>query len=786
MAEGTDRFKQRRRPHLSVILAAYMTALVLLTSAILTGLFYRFSINHLMQQIDDHLLAATHFTKAALPADFHDRIEDADSLAEEEYDQIVDRHNRLCAQLNLQYLWSCMLLDNGIVFTSATSPSHNIENKDHARFYEKHRDPHSFGSVFKSMKPTYSSFDNEWGHGRMVLVPFRDIHGRAYCFGASMSVNDVMVAQRELLDHTLVLCLGVVLFAMLGTLFLARKIARPIRNLTASATLIRDGNLTAPVIPGGPSELRQLAGALDAMRLSIGESLMALKENEEQQRQLLDNISAAVVIHDSDTQIVYSNPRAGVLLGLTAEQMRGKAAIDPEWRFIHEDGRGMELDEYPVNRVLNSLEPLSDYVVGVKRPDRPDNTWVLANAFPELTEEGTVRQVVVTFVDITALKHLEKQLLQAQKMEAIGQLAGGIAHDFNNILQAVTGFTQLALHDIDPDHSARESLEEVINASDRAARMVNQLLAFSRRQLMEPSFITVNEVIEGMVDMLQRVIGEHIELEFIPGHQLGTVEADPTMFEQVLLNLCVNSRDAMSEGGQLTIETENVFFDSKYCEHNPWAQPGRYVLTCVTDTGSGIDPELLDRIFEPFFTTKDTGRGTGLGLATVYGAIRQHDGMVRVYSEQGKGTAFKIYLPAVERPADAVGTKIEGKPQRGNETILVAEDDDSLRDLAQRMLERAGYTVLTAENGKKAIEVFNNHSEDVDLLLLDVVMPEIGGRGVFDTIHKQRPDIPALFASGYSQNAIHTNFVLQAGMKLIRKPYDANELLRRVREILDS
>ena len=771
---------------MSVILATHMTVLVMLTALPLTFLFYHFSLGRLMQQIDAQLHAAANFAKAALPDDFHDGLRDADSLTPEAFDQIVARNNRLCRHLNLQYLWSCLLTDAGVVFTTATSPGHDVSEGDHARFFELHRDPHSFDRAFGSMESDFCSFDNEWGQGRMVLVPFRDSQGRAFCFGASMSVSDVMAAQRRLLGHTLLLGLGVAILALLGTLLLSRRIARRIGTLTASAKRIRDGDLTAAVDIGGPSELRQLAEALDAMRLSIAENMAALTRSEEEQRLLMENISAAVVIHAPDTHIVYANPKACTLLGLTFEQMLGKEAIDPDWSFVHEDGRKMLVEEYPVNRVLNSNRPLADYVVGITRPGLPDSTWVLVNAFPEFAADGALRQVVVTFVDITVLRRLEKQLVQSQKMEAVGQLAGGIAHDFNNILQAIGGYTQLALEDTDAGHPARDSLAEVMKASNQAAKVVNQLLSFSRRQLLEPTCIEMNEVIGSLVGMLERVIGEHIKLEFIPGHKLGTVQVDQTMFEQVLLNLCINSRDAMPKGGQLVIETENVFIDQEYCAQNPWARPGRYVLTSVTDTGGGIEAALLDRIFEPFFTTKPTGKGTGLGLATVYGAVRQHEGMVRVYSEVGKGTTFKIYLPAVERSADTVGSKIEGVPPRGTETILVAEDDAGLRSLARRMLERAGYTVFTAADGEEALELFEQQAETIDLLLLDVVMPRLGGREVFDRIHEQNPDLPALFASGYSQNAIHTNFVLQAGMKLIRKPYAADELLHRVREILDA
>ena len=776
----------RSRLPMHTLLCSYMVLLVLLTAALFTIFFYRYSRNNLFEQIDAQLLAAAHFSKAALPADFHDRLRDAKSLPAAEYEKIVDRHNQICAQLGMQYLWSCLKTGGDIVFTTATSPSKDVRKGDHAKFFDVHRDPHSFDRVFGRMEVDYNSFHNEWGHGRMVLVPFRDAQGRPYCFGASMSVDDVFATQRRLLFHTITLGTGVLAVGLLGTLLLARLLARPVRQLTASAERITQGNLTEPVVVAGPAEIGQLAEALNTMRLAIADKMNALSRREEDQRLLLQNLSAAVVIHAPDTRITYSNPMASTLLGLKAEQLQGKQAIDPAWRFVRDDDTPMPLEDYPVNRVVATRQSLGNYLLGINRPDQPERTWVLVNAFPELEEGGALRQVVVTFVDVTTIKRLERQLLQAQKMEAIGQLAGGVAHDFNNILQAINGYTELATEVTDSAHPAQGSLREIAKAAERAGKLVGQLLAFSRRQILEPIHLDLNDVVGNLIGMLGRVIGEHIRLDFIPGHQLGTVRADRTMVEQVLLNLSVNARDAMAQGGRLTLETENVCFDSDYCEQNLWARPGRYVLLSVTDTGCGMDATTLEHIFEPFFTTKETGKGTGLGLSMVYGIVRQHEGMVRVYSEVGKGTTFKIYLPVIERPADAVGSKIAGAPPRGTETILVAEDDASLRELARHTLVRAGYSVLTAADGVEALAVFAQQAGRVQFLLLDVVMPELGGREVFDRIHAQHPHIPALFASGYSENAIHTNFVLQEDMQLIRKPYDGNDLLRRVRTLLDK
>lgn len=658
-----------------------------------------------------------------------------------------------------------------------------------------------------------------------------------------------------------------------------------------------------------------LCGLLRRSRSDAKKALSALKMSLDEQHHLLQNLAAAVVVHAPDTRILFSNPAAARLLGLTSEQMQGKQAIDPAWHFIHSDGATMKLEEYPVNRVLTTCQPLYGYIVGVHASEATAVTWVIVNAYPELSRDGSIRQVVVTFSDITAMKQaedtlreneailssffnspgmlrgivelvdgdvlhirdnaesaaffgrtpsemrrckasamgvppevirlwtanyqasqqsgvpvtfnyehkvkgvarwfaatvtylgtlpsgaprfsysvadftqirqLETQLTQAQKMEAIGQLAGGVAHDFNNMLQAINGFAELAKGDLDASHPAVISINEIVQAGARAAKLVSQLLAFSRRQVLEPASLDMNLVVGNMVGMLERVIGEHVRLDFVPGYQLGTVRADRTMMEQVVLNLSVNARDAMPAGGSLTLELENVCVDGEFCRRNLWARPGRYVLLSVTDTGCGMDVETLDHVFEPFFTTKGPGKGTGLGLSMVYGIVRQHEGMIRVYSEVGKGTTFKVYLPIVERPVERVGNKIEGTPVGGTETILVAEDDPSLRELARQTLERAGYKVLLAADGAEAVALFTLNAGEVKLLLLDVVMPRVGGREAFEQIRAVSPSVPALFASGYSENAIHTNFILKEGTKLIRKPYGTNDLLRSVRDVLDS
>jgi len=381
---------------------------------------------------------------------------------------------------------------------------------------------------------------------------------------------------------------------------------------------------------------------------------------------------------------------------------------------------------------------------------------------------------------------LEEQYRQAQKMEAVGQLAGGIAHDFNNILQAMVGYSSLLLDRLPEQDETHEFAEEIAHGAQRAAALTRQLLAFSRRQILVMEDLDLNDVIHGLAKMIQRIIGEDIEVRFVEGHGLGNVHADRGQMEQVLLNLCVNARDAMPEGGALTIETEDVTINSEYCDVHTWATPGQYVLLSVTDTGCGMDTEIQAHIFEPFFTTKEVGKGTGLGLATVYGIVRQHQGMVQVYSEVGTGTTFKVYLPSVERFAKTTRSTVAEPARGGDETVLVAEDDEALRKLAARILEEAGYTVLLATNGQEALDIFEQHASGIGLLLLDVVMPRMGGKAVYDVLRDRHPHLRFLFSSGYSTNAINGDFVPKEGVELIQKPYAPDVLLRKVREVLDK
>jgi len=381
-------------------------------------------------------------------------------------------------------------------------------------------------------------------------------------------------------------------------------------------------------------------------------------------------------------------------------------------------------------------------------------------------------------------KELQFQLTQTQKMDSIGQLAGGVAHDFNNLLVAILGYGEMAMDKVPHGSPAYEDIEQITEAGERAKTLVRQLLAFSRQQVLELTDMNLDEVIAELIKLIQRIIGEHISLDFKSHLDLKMIRADRGQIEQILMNLCVNARDAMGDGGILTIETSNVELDQEFCSLNEWATPGNYVQLSVTDNGCGMDEDTQERIFEPFFTTKDPEAGTGLGLSTVFGIVRQHEGMVDVSSEVEKGTVIKVYLPSIDSP---IQEDVKAKPEMakgGSETILLADDDEAVLGVTKAMLENAGYTVLLARDGEEALRVFNADHTRIDLAVLDVVMPKLGGKAVVDQIHENNPEFPVLFSSGYSRDAIHTNFVLDAGMHLMQKPFNRNDLLHKIRDLL--
>jgi len=512
-----------------------------------------------------------------------------------------------------------------------------------------------------------------------------------------------------------------------------------------------------------------------------------IEKSEQRFRQITESLREWVWETDADGLYIYASPVVEEILGYKPEEIVGKEHF---YDLFHPDDR--EALKAGAFEVFAKGETFRDFE-NRNIHKKGEIVWLKTSGVPVFDDDGKLSSYIGTDMDITSIKqeeeqrrHLEEQLRQAHKMEAVGQLAGGIAHDFNNLLQVINGYTEMALNDIPEDASFRNKLDAVARAGKQAATLVGQLLAFSRRQIVQLVDLDINTVYAEMIEMLRSVIGEQIQLQFLPCQESGVVHADRGMMEQILMNLCINAQDAMPTGGTLTIETECNAVSEDFCQLHAWALPGSYLVLSVTDTGCGMESETLERIFEPFFTTKDIGKGSGLGLSMVYGIVKQHNGMVTAYSEPNRGTTIKVYLPL--SGAEAVISKelrTDASPG-GTETILMAEDNAMVRMMTESMLVQAGYAVLVAENGNQAVTMFEQNASNIDLLLLDVVMPELGGREAYDRIRETNSDLPVLFISGYSENAIHNAFVLEEGMHLIKKPFERNELLWKIRSLLDE
>jgi len=382
---------------------------------------------------------------------------------------------------------------------------------------------------------------------------------------------------------------------------------------------------------------------------------------------------------------------------------------------------------------------------------------------------------------------LAQQLQQAMKMEAIGRLAGGVAHDFNNLLTGIGGYTELLMSNLNPLDPMLEDLNEIKKATQSAVTLTSQLLAFSRKQLVEPKVLSLNDLILGLKKMLQRLIGEDIELKTMLSKGLASVKVDPGQYEQILVNLAVNSRDAMPDGGKLTIETANADLDEDYHATHPYIKPGRHVMLAISDTGCGMSAEVKSHLFEPFYTTKQKGRGTGLGLATIYGAVKQSGGSIEVYSEPEKGTVFRIYLPAIAENPEALEMDSSSSTSlpKGDETILLVEDERIVRELATKMLTRLNYSILPASNGAEALEIARSYAGIINLMITDVVMPGMNGRQLAEQLKQIRPQIKVLFTSGYTENAIAHHGIIDSNLNFIGKPYGSRDLARKIRRILD-
>ena len=640
-----------------------------------------------------------------------------------------------------------------------------------------------------------------------------------------LSVDHFQTQVRDTYRFIFYLSAICLVLAAILSYFLASRFTRPIRSLRHAALQIAEGDLTARAGISRNDEVGELALSFNVMtekmiasqkkiqdaydelglyqknleklvrsrteeltvtNRRLGEELaerqraeQALAESERRYRVIFETAGSANMIVGQDDTIVMVNA--------AFEKISGFARADVEGRKTWLDFFSME-DQNKLRRRRARADvgrpgALEDFEATLIDSDAESRAvYLTVGAIPGAS------QTIFSFIDLTEIKRLEAQLLQSQKMEAVGQLAGGVAHDFNNILTAITGYASLLKMQIHSDEVLLPYVEPIISSAEKAAQLTQGLLAFSRKQIIEPKQININDVIRKLEHLLKRLLGEDIELHAELSALPLVVFADVGQIEQVLMNLATNARDAMPEGGYLSVGTDVVMLSQEdfIGEDVFEMKPGQYALVRVFDTGSGMSRETIDHIFEPFFTTKEVGKGTGLGLAIVYGVIKQHNGSIHVYSEPGSGTTFKVYLPLVavqqdrERPAELK------HPEKGHETILLAEDDDMTRELSHLVLEKFGYFVLEAADGEEAVEKFIKYQDRIDLVLLDVIMPKKNGRAVYDEILQIKPDAKALFISGYTADIIHKKGIFESHINFISKPVTPEALARKVREVLDK
>ena len=660
------------------------------------------------------------------------------------------------------------------------------------------------------------------GSGRQIAAA-RPIAGTPWAIIVEFAEAQVYAPARAMMRRFAAITLVLLVFGTAIAWVFGTRLTTPLSELATAATALSAGDYSRRVTTIGPDEVGTLGRAFNLMADSMASAHRTLEEraeeladragqlseqaaelemSNEELTQSVDEMTrtrdelavvtaeldaclasapVGIAFHDAKGRYRRVNASLALLYGVAADAIVGQLASEVS------PGIGRQIDRH-VASVLAGGSGVFNVELSGETPASVAGTqhW-LVSVFPIRTRDGVELGVASVVTDLTSYKHLERQLLQSQKMEAVGRLAGGVAHDFNNILTAISGFGEFALADLnDPSgEDPRADLEQVLAAAQRGGALTRQLLAFSRQQVLQPLVLDLNAVVTTLSPMLARLIGTHVRLQMSPAPRLGAVKADPNQMEQVLVNLVVNARDAMPNGGTVTIETADVDLDETYASTHEGVRPGPYVMLAVTDSGIGMDAATRARAFDPFFTTKAPGKGTGLGLSTVYGIVKQSGGSVEVYSEPGRGTSVKVYLPRSEERASRL-TPPRGLvgPPNVRATVLFVDDDPHVAVASRRALERAGYVVLAASNGREAMEIAAGHEGALDLLVTDLVMPEMGGRELARRLTEVRPNVGVLFTSGYTAEAMNQQAILEPSDAFLGKPYSPDGLLKRVHEIL--
>lgn len=761
---------------------SFVMCLLVISSALLFSLaMYRFGRNALINGIDGKLLTTVQLAHEILTPSYHDSITDASSVSTTDYKQIVSRWNRLCQNLGLEYIWSLTKADQQLVFTSGTATSKTLDHGDYASFFEPHTNPELYTNVFSTMQPEFKINQDKWGRIRAVLVPFTDAQGRPYLIGASIKMADVDAMIAALLWRLTFYSVTILTVGGLASFKLARSISRPIEQLTDMAQRITRGEYISPDQIKGTTEIVSLAQSIDIMEKSIHEKIEALCRKEENLQVTLNSIGDAVIATDTDGLITRMNPVAENLTQWPEHEALGKPLTDI---FHLIDAQTRQPADHPVQKVLTTqrIIGLASHTALIAR----DGTerQIADSAAPIRSADSKIIGVILVFRDVTDEYAIQEQLRQSQKMEAIGQLAGGVAHDFNNLLTGIMSATDLLQMLIPPNPHSKKYLTMIMRLSVRAADLTKKLLAFAQRQpLVSTTVINVHNTLEETAALLRDTIDRRITLTIDLQSKKHHIIGDCSAFQSSILNLGINASHAMPDGGNLTISTRQIELKVADCEADAFdLQPGPHIEINIIDTGMGIATEHMPRIFEPFFTTKSQGKGTGLGLASVFGTIQYHKGSIHVTSEVGTGTRFRLLLPLTD--AEPIAPKVPQKTDHGEGLILVVDDEDAMRITTKAILTELGYRVHVAKDGLEGLSRFKKDPAAYDLVLLDMMMPNMNGLDCHKALRKIRPDIPVLLATGYAKDA-EIEQMQQTGIQgYIRKPFRAAELSQAIRRAL--
>ncbi len=640
-----------------------------------------------------------------------------------------------------------------------------------------------FSTLIKQRDPPPKITIDRDGRKVVLIVEPETLAGLAAIYPVeTIPLSHLQASVRPVASATIGAGLAAVLLAIAAAIFVTRSMTRPLRQMIEAVGAFSRGEaFTAPSRANG--EVAVLAHAFEDMSVEVTERTAALRRNTQVFESLTTHVVDPVVLLDREGRWVYANPAAETIFG-------DRYAIGPDaWREMMKtfetDGVTPISDERrPINRVLKGENVDNDELVFVLPDGRRAEFIVSGRSIND--SEGALTGAVMVYHDISTIRETERQLRQSQKMDAIGQLTGGIAHDFNNILTIVLGNAEFLVEKAGERSDLIGHAKAIEEAGLRGAGLTSQLLAFARRQTLDSKSTDLNAHVGETVKLLTTTLGEHIEIQLVLNEVLPVL-IDPSQLTTALLNLAVNARDAMPDGGKLTIETDNAVLDEAYARDNHEVTPGDYAMLAVSDTGTGIPPDLIDRLFEPFFTTKEVGKGTGLGLSMVYGFVKQSGGHVKIYSEEGQGTTIRLYLPRSDEDSQAAApSAIAETLPRGSETVLVVEDDPGVRANVITQLNSLGYNVIAASHGREALEIAANGA-DFDLLFTDVVMPGgMNGRELANTLVEARPGLAVLYTSGYTENAIHHHGRLDPGVALLNKPYRRIDLARKIRAVLDA